>query len=260
MQLIEYWKQFDPSHYPYIHPQDLDILKDINAPKHFKNSPSTYQEYLLSANFGMHDDSRMDLSLLPIPYAGDLKNSKVVIFLLNPGLHYSDYYGEYDRPEYRKRLVDNIQQDFSGVDFPFLWLDPNLSWHAGFQWWEKKLRTVIKELAERRFNKSYYEALKFASKNIAQIELIPYHSTIFKSRNLVRDLASAKESINFARTTLQADANSGKKKIIITRQVREWGVPKSKNIITYESHEARSASLGVNGAGGKAILDKLLEI
>jgi hypothetical protein len=41
-------------------------------------------------------------------------------------------------------LIDNIQQDFSGVDFPFLWLDPNLSWHAGFQWWEKNFELLLK--------------------------------------------------------------------------------------------------------------------
>ncbi|MBU3617380.1 hypothetical protein [Polynucleobacter sp. JS-Polo-80-F4] len=259
MQLIDFWMRFDPNAYPYVHPSDSSVIGDITKSKHFKLSPINYDSYLVSDNFGSHSDSRMDLSLLPIPYAGDISNSKIVILLLNPGLSYTDYYGEFLRSEYRERLINNLQQDFSQTEFPFMWLDPNLAWHGGFQWWEKKLRGVISEVARVKFAGSYYEALKHTSKNISQIELIPYHSINFKSSGIVNRLASAQEALNFVKNVLEPQTISGEKSIIVTRKAREWGVAESGNICVYDRNQARGASLGLDLKGGQLILSRLLE-
>ena len=65
-----------------------------------------------------------DLSLLPVPYGGDLQVAEIFVLLLNPGFAFADYYAETRVPEYRHRLERTLAQDFDGTDFPFLWLDP----------------------------------------------------------------------------------------------------------------------------------------
>jgi hypothetical protein len=159
---------------------------------------------------------------------------------------------------FRKRLEDNLQQSFKGVEFPFLWLDPQFCFHSGFVWWEKKLRDVTTAIAERKFKGRYLDALRYLSGKLACLELVPYHSSSFRAHALIKQLPSVKIAQKFVRESLAPDANADRRTLIVTRQARAWGLPTdTNNLEIYEGGHTRGASLSTKSKGGKAILQRL---
>ena len=255
-ELIKFWQRSKLTKPPFFHPDDESTLWQGNG--RFLDSEITDFDTLISQKqFGPFND-KLKLSLSPVPYAGDVAHAKFVILPLNPGLDYVDYWAETRRPEFRKRMEDNLRQSFRGVEFPFFGLDPELCWHGGFAYWEGKLRGVIRKIAEKSFDENYFKALRDLSKKLACLELVPYHSPSFHAHALIKDLPSCRIVKEFVHESLVPDAKAGKRILIVTRQVKEWKIqrdPKfAKNIIVYSSAHARGASLGPKSGGGKAIL------
>lgn len=137
--LISFWKSCRFERPPFVHPKDRDKLTEILKPKKRKileknglgsqeSNHRSFRGYLFGERFKPDDDG-LHLSLLPVPYVGNLRKASVVVLMLNPGFNYSDYWAESDEckiPEFRKRLKANLKQSFNGVEYPFLFLDPTI--------------------------------------------------------------------------------------------------------------------------------------
>lgn len=252
-ELIEFWRRCDFSHAPYVHPADRTFLEAENG-RYIDAVPNNFEGFLGSDRFGDFEDARFHLSLLPCPYVGDLRSADILIFLLNPGFSFSDYYAEFKIDGCKSRLQRMIWQDFDGIEFPFVWLDPDYCWHGGFIWWERKLREVITEIAKREFGGRYRDGLRSLSHRLAAVELVPYHAPSFKAHRLIDRLPSAKAAQAFAARVVES-ASSGEKTIIVTRQAAQWGFTKAlPHVVVYKGGQTRGASLGVKTPGGKAIL------
>jgi hypothetical protein len=254
-KLIDFWQRCDVSKAPFAHPADLPILRADS--RWIEDGAVDFDAYIAGPRFADPNDDRLHLSLLPVPYVGDLRNAEIVILLLNPGFGYSDYWAESYGPDFRKRSIETLHQSFGDTDFPFMFLDPTFCWHGGFLWWEKKLREVIREIAARKFKGNYREGLRSLSSKLACVELVPYHSSSFGEHRLIEKLASVQAARDFVRGGLMADAQANKRTVIVTRQVKAWGVkPGTANLVIYEGGHTRGASLGPNSSGGKAILQR----
>jgi hypothetical protein len=252
--LISFWQRCPTGKPPFTHPDDLRVLQKKGKTDVDERSMN-FDSYLTDQRFGRFDDRRLHSSLLPVPYLGDLANAKIVILLLNPGLSYTDYWGEAKMSTFRRRLVDNLGQSFNGVEFPFLGLDPQFCWWGGFVWWEKKLRDVATIIADKKFYGKYFDALRDLSTKLACVELIPYHSSSFSSHAILEQLPSSKMIRKFVLESLIPDSQAGKRTLIVTRQIKAWKLPKQNdNIVVYEGGHTRGASLSQNSSGGKAIL------
>ena len=154
-------------------------------------------------------------------------------------------------PGFRHQFEKTIAQDFTGTEFPFIWLDPEYCWHGGFRWWESKLRPILRIIAENKLRGNYLSALRSLSKRLAAVELVPYHSSTFKAHRLIEDLPS----VHAARIFVQDILMQADKTVIVTRQVEAWKLPKGlPNLISYGRGLARGASLGPDTPGGRAIL------
>jgi len=251
--LVEFWRECPLDKPPYIHPEDLPILRE-KARWLDANDPLTFEHYLQSNRFGSPDDNRLHLSLFPVPYIGDLDTAEIFILLLNPGFEYSDFWADNENAPFRKRIQQNLRQDFSDTDFPFLKLDPHFCWHSGFMWWEGKLRDIAQKIARDKFDKSYLSALRDLSTKIACIELIPYHSRSFGDSPLINRLPSVKHAKAFVTKTVVPKAQKKECTIIATRQVETWGLTDMDNVICYRDWETRGAHLNIKSRGGQAIL------
>jgi hypothetical protein len=252
--LINFWQRCPLDGPLFPHPEDWPVLTRQGG-RHIDAEPKDFATFVAGARFGDFADTRLHMSLLPIPYGGDLRAAEIVILLLNPGFSFTDYYAETRVPAFRTRLERTLTQDFSGTEFPFLWLDPEYCWHSGFVWWERKLRDVAHLVAERRFNGRYLDALRDLARRVAHVELVPYHSPSFRAHGLIDDLPSVRLVRQFARTSLAAAATRDERTIIVTRQVSAWGLPPdTRNLIVYEGGQTRNASLGRTTPGGRAIL------
>ena len=254
--LLGFWNQCPLAGAPYIHPQDQPVL-DGRGHRHVYARPMGFDEFVASEHFGRFKDNRFHVSLLPLPFGGNLAHADIIILLLNPRfISAADYYAETRNQVFRERLAMNLRQAFDGVDFPFLWLDPQFCWHSGFYWWERKLRDVITVIAERRFDGRYLRALQDLSRRLAHVELVPYRSSNFTSHNLVQHLPSAIQARTFVHRALVPAAQAGTKTVIITRRSAEWGeLPEGGDrLVIYRVEQAQAASLGLHSSGRRAIL------
>jgi hypothetical protein len=263
-ELISFWRRFLrplPTTPPYAHPDDLPCLIEKYGQSKIAE-PSNFDSFIASTRFGDSKDRQLHLSLLPVPYLGDLRRAEIVILLLNPGLSHTDYWGETKSPAFyepfRRRLEDSLRQSFSGQRFPFLGLDPQLCWWSGFEWWEKKLHDVAFKISRTHFNGSYFKALRDLSSRVACVELVPYHSSSFGAHSLIKKLPSAQMAVRFVQESLVQDAVAKKRTLIVTRKIEDWGFKRGAksdgNLIIYEGGQRRGASLGVDTPGGRAIL------
>jgi hypothetical protein len=247
--LIHFWRRCPLDGPPYWHPDDRPYLN-----RYGDAVPLDFESFLQSTRFGDFNDKRFHLSLLPVPFLGDLRRATVLILLLNPGFAFANYY-ETTSHAYMSRLRRNMQQDFAGTEFPFKSLDPQFCWHPGFMWWERKFRDILTSVASAKFNGSYRDALRHLANRVAAVELVPYHSSSFVAGPLVSRLPSA----HMARQYVQDVAQKGDKLIIVTRSAANWGLkPRKGRIIVYSGGHTRGASLSRRSEGGEVILDRLL--
>jgi len=251
--LIRFWSRCHLDTPLCVHPDDSSFLKKEIECQH----PTSFGDFVKCPRFGDRKDKHFHLSLIPVPYVGDVKRAKVVILALNPGLEYRDYWAEFEMPGFRGSLERNLHQSLDHAEYPFLGLDPQFCWWGGFTWWEGKLRDVIRRIADVRFSGGYLEALRFMAQNLACLELFPYHSTSFAHQGLRESLPSAKQAWSFFRDHLKPDAIACKRTVIVTRQAASWEAEKTKgDLIVYGKGQARNAGLSTHSEGGKAILKR----
>src|SRR6266849_555603 len=254
MDIVKFWNRLPLGTPPFVHPDDRPILERNG--RSFSDTELNFDNFVKSDRCGAFQDHRFHLSLLPVPYVGNLVKADIFLLLLNSGFDFVDYFGEWRMTNFRKSLEKNLRQDFRRTNFPFLYLNPEFCWHGGFTWWERKFRDVPTRIAKERFHGRYFDALRDLAHRAAALDPIPYHSISFRQHRMLRLLPSSQHAQNFARNTLASRANKGNAAIIITRQHKEWGMesPASRTIVTYTGGRTRSASLGHTTPGGKAIL------
>jgi hypothetical protein len=242
--LVDFWKAFDTSRPPYIHPDDRALLQ----PDDFVRSIVDHDTFILSDQYGQQRSKLLHDHLLPSPFAGDLATADIFVLMLNPGFVINEYYGE-AQPSFRQRLRKTLHQHLTGEEFPFIWLDPALCFHPGFLFWERKLRDVVKRVGN---GVNYLEASKRLSQRMATIELFPYHSQSFDPTLINRHLPSSQAALSFV-TQVAGRAKKGKALIIVTRGAATWGLPLGENIVTFSGGHARGAHLTSNTRAGQAM-------
>ncbi len=240
--LASYWAEGNISEYPYIHPQDVPFFKqhrpdDLNHPR--------VDAINFPADVLANDPHFFHLSLLPVPYIGDLDKANVFILMLNPGFRKQEYKVE-ALPGVENALLSTLNQTRASADYPFWYLDPDYQQHPGHSYWVDKLKGVgdYQEISQR----------------LAVLQMMPYHSEAFNANKLTQELPSAQIAKDYVQSVILPKAKAGKALLIVARQVRNWGfLPEdaSENIIIYSRGESRGANVSSGSRGGKAIINWL---
>ena len=252
-EIVSFWdqKNFKPG--TKIHKNDYDLLENqlFNECKNFSDYISNY------IDSDDEKDKKFHSHLLPCPYCGDLKNGEIFILSLNPGFS-CDYFYE-ENKEFKNALVNNLKQENLDCDYPMLYLNPKFSWTSGGMYWLKKLGSLI-DVIKKNKNCSYTEALKFLSKKIVLLEIVPYHSKTFSFAKY-KDLDSVKKMSRFLNDYVVKKAEKGKALLIVLRKGNELKKKdlikykeSEKNIIIYEGGECQRASLSEESNGGESII------
>jgi hypothetical protein len=257
--LIDFWRSYDPKIPPFIHPEDSKNLGGMQ--RRFDFDVYNFDTFIASKRFGNSSDNRFHLSLLPTPYAGPISRADIVLLQLNPGFHYTDFYAEYRVPRFAEMKRRAIRQDLDDGDFPFIYLDPEWCWHAGFTYWEGKFRNILQQLAEKRFNHDYIAALRELSSRLLCLELVPYHSPSFHANmRMMLKLPSTKIMRDFVKNDIEPSALRGEKVLIVMRQARSWDIKSnSSKVFVYSRGEARGAHITTHSPPGIAVLNRLLQ-
>jgi len=224
-------------------------------------SHAMFDSFIKGKRFGK-PDKQLHLSLIPVPFAGNLQRASIFILLMNPGLVPSDYYAEEDG-NFRKACISNLRQSNDNEEFPLFYLNPEFAWSGGFVWWEALLRPILKKIMEHASVPSYYSALAFLAKEIAVIELIPYHSvdgSALKGRgNAWKNLPSARQAREFVNGVCRSEESP---LVLVLRSQKLWSLDSHTNSKCMKSPATRLPTLNPklddeNGAAGRAILNKL---
>jgi predicted transport protein len=251
--LLNTWRLWDAAEPPFVLQDDEPVLRQVKG-----KVTQTWDEAHTAHDFGLPGDRRLHLGLLPHPFCGDVANASIYVLMLNPGVGFQDYYGEYHVPDYRSAVVATLRQEFQPDVLPFMYLDPKFAWHGGFAWWHGKLAGVIKHLCNH-WQTSFAEARARLARCLASIELVPYHSESFgNARGIAKRLPSAQLAARFVREFVLPKVRDGKGIVIVTRKVRAWELPDGPGIIKYTAGQSRGAHLGLNSPGGAAIIKRFL--
>jgi len=252
--LVEYWKKLEITSEELIHPCDVELLeknKKINC---------NFEGYISKVENLFDESSQLHTGLIPIPYAGDLKNASIYLLMINPGFSPNDYFSEYNCKEYKGDLINSLKQNNLDENYPFISLNPKYCHTSGGQYWLKKFGSIIRKLKNEK-GLDYEEAIKLIAMNICVLELFPYHSKNFNiSNKIIRDLESTKRIKKFVSNLLSSNRD-----VIIEclRRPDDWGLKNNEsneklNILLPKQRQ--SASLNVEKEVGERVYNKLCEL
>ncbi len=263
--LIKFWSKFDPNPNVaelYVHPQDREWF-GRNQKNALDQPVETFMSFVTGPRLGKDNDRLLHLSLLPAPFNGNLRTANIFILLMNPGFIASDYYAEEDH-DFRFASVANLQQKGIDRQFPNFSLNPKFAWSGAYQWIEARMRYILQTLQQER-QSTYGEALSFLSKQIAVVQLFPYHSVNGQAipGRCWRELPSVEAARQFVKNDL---SRSPKRPLIIVARSRaRWDIPDKGKGNVISSGRTRVVTFnphldGEAGNAGKEILKRLRSI
>lgn len=248
-QFERFWREMDLAPRAlYIHPRDERMLDPAQHPQ-----------------FRFH--------VLPIPVLGNLRTAEAVILMLNAGYGDNDETWNKAWPSEHAAMTAaqkaNLLQQHAPDDYPFYDFNPLFRMHPGAGYWKgdaelavkqrqmAKLRSVAREL-EHHWKVPLEQVHKVLAHKVAVLEWCPYRSKDFQ-----RSAGLAKlPSIIAARELAKALVEENDKLVIATRHIDAWGYEGSmdskNNLVVYDRRQGTAASLTMNSAGGKALLQRLL--
>ena len=257
MNLLSEWAEWKADLPPYFLASDAPLLLSERSAR-ATITRASWPEAYTADDYCAPGDTRLHLGLIPQPFFGDLRRATVFLLLLNPGLGPDDYFGGYKVPGFRDALLRNLKQEFPAESQRFIFLDPQFSWHGGFDWWHSKLARVIEQLA-RDWRVSYSAARAEMAKSLASIELFPYHSSSFHDTGgWLLHLRSVQLAREYVRDILIPRVCRMEAIVIVTRQARAWDLPPGGGVVVYTAGEARAAHLTPDSPGGRAIIAHLI--
>jgi hypothetical protein len=217
-QLTDAWiaREFIPGHRNVLE-ADEAVIRGMKA-----ESAVVYRDwrtYTEAHCFARSDGKEFHLGLMPMPYLGNLREARVFLLSLNPGIGAHDYFGEHQVKEYAMELRRNLRQE-EDARFPFLL--PAHSWHGGAAYWSPRLRGILNAVSEIS-KLSLADATAHCARRIAVLELVPYHSTTFEmTAAQVNKLESARLARAFVFGELLPRQSRGECKVIVLRARQHW--------------------------------------
>lgn len=191
---------------------DADFLKELSSSEGYKK---------------LDDQDKLNLNFYPLHYIGDIRNAKILVLSLNPGINdeYIKFYTSNDNDSYPQKIKKNL--DFSEpsfFEFDF--------YTDGKEGYWRKLRELFPEEYDEKIKtiKNAGDTSKiddFFNRNIALVEFFPYHSEKYskKLRPLVNKVIKKEEYLSTQKFVFGIISERLKKKdvvVIIYRAIDEW--------------------------------------
>lgn len=155
-------------------------------------------------------DEKVITDLLPQPICGDIRNAKIIICSLNPGLGDGDTELEdagkssaAGLPYLRDEFLTQLNQD--DPTNKFFWITEKAKGTSGYRYWMRKfnqsnpnaslVKAVQREYAAKGINITDEDIMNMLSKIVATMELFPYHSVKMagKMQSKLLDIPSAQK-------------------------------------------------------------------
>jgi hypothetical protein len=167
----------------------------------------TYNDNVSHEHHKMHDVAHQ---LTPEPFHGDALNAPIVLLQANPGFGANDVV-DFKRQDWCESMQLNLQLQHEKMDYPFTPLDPKFSsTTSSGKYWSMILKALIKE-----------SNVESVSKNVAVVELFPWHSQQFCSGKMF-DFLYPSQTTLFNHRLVQLAIDDPDRIVICCRGSREW--------------------------------------
>jgi len=216
-----------PEYPPYVLGQDAYVINEMN--------------YVYGGT-----DRQIHTRLLPEPCIGNVA-APILLLTKNPGVDAeSDPYW-HTREDFKVLMKKNIQQE--PLDYPFIYLDPQIADSPGARWHEGKLKWLIQAASRRT-----------AAYNICSIPFFPYHTVQFSGipKKITEDVLPSQRYTQFLiRKAIERDAA-----IVITLYAAEWEklVPELRSYVKAYKLNSQNTSISPNNSNHFAdLLDIMIQ-
>ena len=245
----------------YMTENDHKILENKSRLQEFNGKIDDYDKFYSEQN-----NHSLTNYLIPEPFCGNVKESKIIFINYNPKLSGKEYKEQTSDAHYKEMLIDVLEQK-TNSEYPFFALNPEYNNHAAYDWWKRLdqsdknkslIRNIVSKLKEVRIkdvsSDDIQQALKEFSKLFCNIELVPYHSKKFNpSSKWVSELDVTKETIEFIKSYLIPKANNGEILLLIRNGVADvykniTGVSIKENDNIFIERLTESVSFGIGNS------------
>jgi hypothetical protein len=245
-RLIDGWRRSRLDEPPYVFAEDAPLVDSANADLFTVENPYRGDS--------KPPDDILYLGLLPQPYFGNLDTASIFVLMSHPGMNPLDFEVEDKELEYRQALLRGLRQKNSADEYPYVFLNPSFAWHTGYEYWQKRLGATPLAVA-KQLRISKHAATRRLAREMACIQLVPYHATHLKmAHDMESLLASMEAAISFVQEVLLPRAQRGEILIVVVQKARYWSLPERDNIVIYGPGEYLGAYLTPKTRGGEAII------
>ncbi|MGO4390229.1 hypothetical protein AB4Z46_02640 [Variovorax sp. M-6] len=206
---------------------------------------------------------QLHLQVPPIPANGSIRHADIVLFMLNPNFDAAKDAAWRQRNPDGAAVLDeclaaNLHQTHAPGARAFYDVRSDLKDSPGASYWKTGggFAEIAQALAGER-GYSLDDAYDEISRRVVVLQMVPYRSAKFGSRELIRKAPSSAH----ARELAHFLADETDKLLVIQRSIDNWGFsyPSTRaNVVVYPKSQALPASLGLKCLGGRPILDRLL--
>lgn len=182
----------------------------------------------------LDDDLKLDLSVIPLHFIGDIYNAKVLVLNLNPGIDekYLSFYNE--NKEYQEKIFNNLTfKDTKFFEFDYYTENNEGYWsRLSFLFSDKYSEKIVRnESGDNTEDLDMY-----FTKNIALVEFFPYHSKKFSGikdiyKSTVKEMKKYLPSQQFVFNIIRDRIEKENVIILFSRATTEWikAIPEIKS-------------------------------
>ncbi|WP_279482267.1 DUF6508 domain-containing protein [Aureimonas sp. SK2] len=242
-KLIEFWGGFEGGRH-WVHPTDEAVLRQARYVERVRWDAPENQAAVI-AEF-RRERSRLQASLVPQPFVGDLRRADIVLCLLNPGLDPGNWLDEGDRTVTRALKLAGLRQ--SPLASPFWSIDPEIANAGAFRWWWPKFAALADGLVADGW--TFDEAMSSLAQRVACVEIVAYHSRTSSpiTADLIAALPSSQLAIEFVRERAAEGAQ-----VVLFRSHAGWGLADDGDRIRLVTDSMRSINVGPDTQAGRII-------
>lgn len=221
-------------------------------------------------------DEKVITDLLPQPICGDIRNAKIIICSLNPGLGDGDTELEnVDKasavglPYLKEEFLKQLNQEYSTNNF--FWITKKAKGTSGYRYWTQKFNQNDPKASLVQAIKSGYDVngrtftdediMNMLSKIVATMELFPYHSVKMtgKMQGKLLVVPSVQRIKNYLLNDIVPNLKKNNQLLCMMRSFKAWGLDpeeKAKDNIIYSTSQ-RNPTLSVEKEFGKKIFEHI---
>lgn len=171
-RLLAFWREVDDTDGSWLHPADRAVLAEPTFRDRVRWDASSSSTEAVAEH--RRAPARLQASLIPQPFLGDLQRADVVLCLPHPDLQPGSWLAERDGSALRQRKLAGLRQDGT-LPIPFWPIDLDIADTGAFSTWWPRFAALAEMLMSDGW--AFEEAIRDLVRRVACVAIVPYPSS-----------------------------------------------------------------------------------